>query len=106
MTRGCTKQACSYRDHHSNPASVNAIVVGISGDGIENSIHALADSEETVIKVKFMLITGEYCLKSLNTGTFAPIIKTGYYDLEKSEETDYTTNYLKIHNFSVFHFQE
>ena len=30
------KQACSYRDHLSGLASVNAIVVGISGDGIEN----------------------------------------------------------------------
>jgi len=36
MTSGCTKQACSYRDHKSGLASVNAIVVGISGDGIEN----------------------------------------------------------------------
>jgi len=36
MTSGCTKQACSYRDHKDNLASANAIVVGISGDGIEN----------------------------------------------------------------------
>ncbi len=36
MTSGCTKQACSYRDHQENLASANAIVVGISGDGIEN----------------------------------------------------------------------
>ncbi len=36
MTSGCTKQACSYRDHHDKLASANAIVVGISGDKIEN----------------------------------------------------------------------
>jgi thioredoxin-dependent peroxiredoxin len=36
MTGGCTKQACSYRDHHNDLSSANAIVVGISGDKIEN----------------------------------------------------------------------
>jgi len=36
MTGGCTKQACSYRDHISNLDSVNAVVVGISGDNVEN----------------------------------------------------------------------
>jgi peroxiredoxin Q/BCP len=36
MTSGCTKQACSYRDHQDDLKSANAIVVGISGDEIEN----------------------------------------------------------------------
>jgi peroxiredoxin Q/BCP len=36
MTGGCTKQACSYRDHISNIDSVNAVVIGISGDKVEN----------------------------------------------------------------------
>ena len=36
MTGGCTKQACSYRDHQDELASANTIVVGISGDKIEN----------------------------------------------------------------------
>ena len=36
MTSGCTKQACSYRDHQNDLESANTIVVGISGDGIEN----------------------------------------------------------------------
>jgi peroxiredoxin Q/BCP len=36
MTGGCTKQACSYRDQLSNLDSVNAVVVGISGDKVEN----------------------------------------------------------------------
>lgn len=36
MTGGCTKQACSYRDHMSNLTSSNAMVVGISADKTEN----------------------------------------------------------------------
>jgi thioredoxin-dependent peroxiredoxin len=36
MTGGCTKQACSYRDHQNDLASANAMVVGISSDNIEN----------------------------------------------------------------------
>lgn len=36
MTSGCTKQACSYRDHQGDLTSANAIVVGISGDTPEN----------------------------------------------------------------------
>lgn len=36
MTSGCTKQACAYRDHQSDLASADAVVVGISGDDIEN----------------------------------------------------------------------
>lgn len=36
MTSGCTKQACSYRDHQGDLTSADAIVVGISGDKPEN----------------------------------------------------------------------
>jgi thioredoxin-dependent peroxiredoxin len=36
MTSGCTKQACSYRDHQGDLASAKAKVVGISGDTPEN----------------------------------------------------------------------
>jgi len=36
MTGGCTKQACSYRDSYSDLENENAIVVGISGDEVEN----------------------------------------------------------------------
>ena len=35
MTGGCTAQACAYRDLSSNLESVDALVVGISGDNIE-----------------------------------------------------------------------
>jgi peroxiredoxin Q/BCP len=36
MTSGCTTEACSYRDHLTDLASADAIVVGISGDKPEN----------------------------------------------------------------------
>ena len=36
LTTGCTKQACSYRDHQGDLTSANAKVVGISGDNPEN----------------------------------------------------------------------
>lgn len=36
LTTGCTKQACAYRDHKEDLQSVNAIVVGVSGDSPEN----------------------------------------------------------------------
>ncbi len=36
MTSGCTKQACSYRDHLNDLATADAIVVGISGDDVKN----------------------------------------------------------------------
>lgn len=36
FTGGCTAQACSYRDHMSELALINASVVGISGDEPQN----------------------------------------------------------------------
>jgi len=36
MTGGCTKQACSYRDHMDKLLSEGVVVVGISGDKVEN----------------------------------------------------------------------
>jgi len=34
MTSGCTKQACSYRDHKDNLKSAGVVVVGVSGDNV------------------------------------------------------------------------
>jgi thioredoxin-dependent peroxiredoxin len=34
MTGGCTKQACSYRDHLGDLGNADAVVVGISGDEV------------------------------------------------------------------------
>lgn len=36
MTGGCTKQACSFRDNYEKIKNLNADVVGISGDEVEN----------------------------------------------------------------------
>jgi peroxiredoxin Q/BCP len=36
MTSGCTKQACSYRDHKNELHTTGAVVVGISSDNPEN----------------------------------------------------------------------
>lgn len=36
MTGGCTKQACSYRDHKDDLKAAGIEVVGVSGDKIEN----------------------------------------------------------------------
>ncbi len=36
MTGGCTKQACSFRDNYEKLKEMNADVVGISGDEVEN----------------------------------------------------------------------
>ncbi len=36
FTGGCTKQACSYRDHDDAFGKINAHVIGVSGDDHEN----------------------------------------------------------------------
>lgn len=36
MTGGCTKQACAYRDDKSELEDLNALVIGISGDEVNN----------------------------------------------------------------------
>ena len=35
-TRGCTKQACSFRDQFQDFADLNAVVIGISGQSVES----------------------------------------------------------------------
>lgn len=45
MTGGCTKQACSYRDHQNDFSSADAMVVGISADKPESlKLFRQADS--------------------------------------------------------------
>ena len=36
MTGGCTKQACAYRDSSADLEKLDAIVVGVSGDSVNN----------------------------------------------------------------------
>ncbi len=55
FTGGCTKQACSYRDHQAELARVNAKVVGVSGDrpetlelfALEHQLNFTLLSDET-----------------------------------------------------------
>ena len=45
MTSGCTKQACSYRDHQDNLKAAGIVVVGISGDrAVDLSLFKKADN--------------------------------------------------------------
>jgi len=60
MTGGCTKQACAYRDTKDELSSLNAEVVGVSGDAVENlklfkiaenlNFTLLSDPEGTIAK--------------------------------------------------------
>lgn len=36
MTGGCTKQACAYRDSQADLSSLDAVVIGVSGDEVKN----------------------------------------------------------------------
>jgi peroxiredoxin Q/BCP len=60
LTGGCTKQACSFRDHHKELEEAGAVVIGVSGDSVKNhelfaKAHALnfpllADEEGRVAR--------------------------------------------------------
>lgn len=54
MTGGCTKQACSYRDHKEDLQSAEVEVVGISGDKIEN-LRLFKEAEQ----LNFTLLSDE-----------------------------------------------
>ncbi len=54
MTGGCTKQACSYRDHREDLQSAGVEVVGISGDKVEN-LRLFKEAE----KLNFTLLSDE-----------------------------------------------
>jgi len=54
MTGGCTKQACAYRDNQQALHSADAVVVGISGDKVEN-LKLLKQAE----KLNFALLSDE-----------------------------------------------
>lgn len=54
MTGGCTKQACAYRDNQQALQSADAVVVGISGDKVEN-LKLFKQAE----KLNFALLSDE-----------------------------------------------
>lgn len=68
MTGGCTKQACSYRDHREDLVSAGVEVVGISADNVEslklfkkaeNLNFTLLSDEKGYIAKAFGVPTGE-----------------------------------------------
>lgn len=68
MTGGCTKQACSYRDHRDDLQSAGVEVVGVSGDKIEslrlfkqaeNLNFTLLSDEKGDIAIAFGVPVGE-----------------------------------------------
>jgi peroxiredoxin Q/BCP len=54
MTGGCTKQACAYRDHSEDLHTADAVVIGISGDKVEN-LRLFKQAE----KLNFTLLADE-----------------------------------------------
>ena len=59
-TPGCTKEACSFRDHYDDILEAGAVVLGISADSVTSHarfkakfglpFHLLSDPEKTVIQ--------------------------------------------------------
>ena len=39
MTSGCTAQACGFRDHHPEITAGNAVVLGVSPDGVADHVR-------------------------------------------------------------------
>ena len=60
-TRGCTKQACTFRDNYDAIGAYNAVIVGVSADGVDaqagfKAEHGLgfplvADADKRVTKL-------------------------------------------------------
>ena len=58
-TPGCTKQACSLRDHKSDLDGQNTVVIGVSADSVKRhqnfvdkydlNFHLIADEEKTIL---------------------------------------------------------
>jgi len=68
MTGGCTKQACSYRDHREDLKTAGVEVVGVSGDKVEslrlfkqaeNLNFTLLSDEKGIIAKAFGVPVGE-----------------------------------------------
>jgi len=58
-TPGCTREACSFRDHHETLLARGAVILGVSADGVESHVKfkqkfdlpfpLLADTDRTII---------------------------------------------------------
>jgi thioredoxin-dependent peroxiredoxin len=54
MTSGCTTQACGFRDNYPEITERNAVVLGISPDGVESHVHF-----KTKYQLPFRLLADE-----------------------------------------------
>ena len=85
MTGGCTKQACSYRDHRDELQAAGITVVGISGDGIENlrlfrqaenlNFTLLSDEKGNIAKAFGVPLGGGGAIKRTVAGTEHELVR-------------------------------
>lgn len=88
MTPGCTTQACDFRDHHESFSDVNAVIIGISPDPIEQHqkfidkhdlpFQLLADEDHEVAE-KY----GVWQLKKMFGNEFYGIVRSTFIIDEK-----------------------
>lgn len=86
MTAGCTKQACSYRDHMDELQAAGITVVGISGDGVENlrlfkqaenlNFTLLSDEKGNIAKAFGVPLGGGGAIKRTVAGTEHELVRS------------------------------
>ena len=86
MTSGCTSQACNYRDDQTKLGEKNAIVVGISGDEVENlrlfkQVHNL---NFTLLSDKDATIARQFGVPVSEGGSFEQDIAGKSYMLKRA----------------------
>ncbi len=93
MTGGCTKQACAYRDFKTDINSVDAVVVGISGDNIEGlKIFKKAyDINFTFLSDESGKIANKFGVVSRKGGTITVDIEGEKVDLVRGNTAGRTT---------------
>ena len=104
FTGGCTAQACSYRDHMSELALINASVVGISGDEPQNldkfkkennlNFTLLSDQDGEIAKV--------FGVPLKNGGTIERQIDGKTFQLTRSVTTSRLTYIIDINRKLIY----
>lgn len=85
MTGGCTKQACAYRDYHSDIQSADAIVVGVSGDNVEG-LQLFKKAENlnfTLLSDESGEIAGKFGVPTRDGGTITREVNGESFDLTR-----------------------
>lgn len=89
MTSGCTKQACSYRDHKDDLQQAGVTVVGISGDKIEN-LKLFKKSENlnfTLLSDEKGEIAKEFGVPIGAGGSFKKVFEGNEYEVSRDLST-------------------